>query len=257
MSECIDTILQRKSIRSYLPNPIPETEKQQIIEAMLRAPTAGNQMLYSVIEAESATLKAKLAETCDHQPFIADAPWVLIFLADSQRIYDFFHYSGVDSLINSNLASSAKPQEADLLLAACDALIAAHSTLLAAESLGIGTCYIGDIMENYELHRDLLKLPKYAVPITMLCLGYPTEQQKNRPLTPRLSRDLIISKNSYRHLQPDEAKTLYDANLPPSPHFLEGAENHGQHIYLRKFSSSFMQEMRRSVRVMLENWRDN
>src|SRR6056297_2210437 len=159
MNECIDTILQRKSIRSYLPDSIPENEKQQITEAMLRAPTAGNQMLYSVIEVESASLKAKLAETCDHQPFIADAPWVLIFLADSQRIYDFFHYSGVDSLINSNHAPSAKPREADLLLASCDALIAAHTAVLAAESLGIGTCYIGDIMENYEVHRDLLKLP--------------------------------------------------------------------------------------------------
>jgi len=257
MNECIDTILQRKSIRSYLPDSIPENEKQQITEAMLRAPTAGNQMLYSVIEVESTSLKAKLAETCDHQPFIADAPWVLIFLADSQRIYDFFHYSGVDSLVNSNHAPSAKPREADLLLASCDALIAAHTAVLAAESLGIGTCYIGDIMENYEVHRDLLKLPQYAVPITMLCLGYPTEQQKNRPATPRLSRDIIISKDSYRHLQPDEAKSLYDANLPQNPHFLEGAENHGQHIYLRKFSSPFMQEMRRSVHIMIENWRED
>lgn len=108
-------------------------------------------------------------------------------------------------------------------------------------------------MENYIVHRDLLKQPQYAVPITMLCLGYPTEQQKNRPATPRLSRDSIISKDSYRHLQPEEAKSLYEVNLPQNPHFLEGAENHGQHIYLRKFSSSFMQEMRRSVRVMLEN----
>ncbi|MFO7730698.1 MAG: nitroreductase family protein [Spirochaetia bacterium] len=256
MNECIDTILQRKSIRSYLPDPIPEAEKQQITEAMLRAPTAGNQMLYSVIEVETAALKAKLAETCDHQPFIASAPWVLIFLADSQRIYDFFRYSDVDSLIKSNHAPSAKPQEADLLLAACDALIAAHTAVLAAESLGIGTCYIGDIMENYEIHRDLLKLPQYAVPITMLCLGYPTEQQKNRPSIPRLSRDLIISRDSYRHLQPEEARSLYDANLPPNPQFLEGAKNHGQHIYLRKFSSPFMQEMRRSVQVMLENWRE-
>lgn len=54
MNECIDTILQRKSIRSYLPDAIPEKEKQQISDAMLRAPTAGNQMLYPVIEVASA-----------------------------------------------------------------------------------------------------------------------------------------------------------------------------------------------------------
>src|SRR6056297_769721 len=101
MNECIDTILKRKSIRSYLPESIPEEQKQQVIEAMLRAPTAGNQMLYSVIDIESVELKLTLSETCAHQPFIASAPWVLVFLADFQRILDFFHYSDVDSLVKA------------------------------------------------------------------------------------------------------------------------------------------------------------
>ncbi len=255
MSECIDIILKRKSIRSYLDTPIPETQKQKILDTMLRAPTAGNQMLYSVIDVESAELKHTLSETCDHQPFIASAPWVLLFLADFQRIYDFFLYSDVDSLIKNGRAAKAKPQEADLLLAACDALIAAHTAVLAAESMGIGSCYIGDIMENYEIHRDLFKLPPYAAPITMLCFGYPTEQQKALPYTPRLPKELIVSKNAYRRLTPGEADGLYDANLTRTPRFLEGASNYGQHTYMRKFSSKFMEEMRRSVRTMLHSWR--
>ncbi|MFW5712042.1 MAG: nitroreductase, partial [Spirochaetota bacterium] len=111
------------------------------------------------------------------------------------------------------------------------------------------------IMENYEVHRDLLDLPPYAAPITMICFGYPTEQQKNRPYTPRLPQELIVAKNSYRRLTPQEADGLYDANLPRTPQFLEGAHSYGQHIYLRKFSSDFMQEMRRSVRAMLSNWK--
>ena len=255
MNECINTILQRKSIRSYLSEPIPEREKQLVLDAMLRSPTAGNQMLYSVVDVESAELKSKLAETCDHQAFISDAPWVLVFLADFQRTYDFFRFSDVDSLVQAGSAAETKPQEADLLLAACDALIAAQTAVVAAESLGIGSCYIGDIMENYEVHRRLLNLPPYAVPITMICFGYPTEQQKNRPYTPRLSQELIVRKNSYRRLTQQEADGLYDANLPRTPHFLKGAHNYGQHTYLRKFSSEFMEEMRRSVRAMLANWK--
>lgn len=255
MNDCIDTILKRKSVRNYLPDALPEEQKQQVIDAMLRAPTAGNQMLYSVIDVESAELKQRLSETCDHQPFIATAPWVLVFLADFQRMHDFFHFSEAASLVKAGLASETKPQEADFLLAACDALIAAQTAVLAAESLGIGSCYIGDIMENYEIHRDLLNLPPYAAPVTMLCFGYPTEQQKTRPYTPRLPQELLITKNSYRRLTPQEADGLYDANLPRTPRFLEGAHNYGQHIYLRKFSSEFMEEMRRSVRAMLANWK--
>ncbi len=254
MNECIDTILQRKSIRSYLSTPIPEREKQLVLDAMLRAPTAGNQMLYSIVDVESAELKSRLAETCDHQAFIAEAPWVLVFLADFQRMFDFFRFSDVDSLVRAGSAPETKPQEADLLLAACDALIAAQTAVVAAESLGIGSCYVGDIMENYEIHRRLLDLPPYAVPITMICFGYPTEQQRSRPLTPRLPQEIIVAKNSYHRLTPKEAEGLYDANLSSTPQFLTGAHNYGQHTYLRKFSSDFMEEMRRSVRTMLAHW---
>ena len=60
-----------------------------------------------------------------------------------------------------------------LFLACCDALIAAQTAVIAAESLGIGTCYIGDIMENYEEHEELFGLPKYVFPIRLICFGYP------------------------------------------------------------------------------------
>ncbi len=74
-------------------------------------------------------------------------------------------------------APMRKPEEGDLFLACCDALIAAQTAVIAAESLGLGSCYIGDIMENYEVHRDLFKLPKYVFPICLVCFGYPTRQQ--------------------------------------------------------------------------------
>ena len=80
-----------------------------------------------------------------------------------------------------------KPQEGDLFLACSDALIAAQTAVVAAESLGIGSCYIGDIMENYEAHRDLFGLPQYVFPICLLCFGYPTQGQMQRPMTPRAS----------------------------------------------------------------------
>ena len=255
MNQTIDLIVKRKSIRSYRNTPIPDQDRSSILEAMRRAPTAGNQTLYSVIQVEDIHKKRQLADSCDHQPFIAEAPWILVFLADLQRMYDFLNASNIERLITEGIAPPARPQEGDVLLACCDALIAAHTAVIAAESLGIGSCYIGDILENYEKVRALLSLPRYTLPITLVTFGYPTDQQKNRPATARMPLEQFVFTDSYCSLSEEELVTLYDYNLERSPKFLPGAENIGQHIYMRKFSSEFMREMRRSVRQMLAIWR--
>ena len=112
----------------------------------MRAPTAGNLMLYSVIEVADPALKARLAETCDHQPFIARAPLVLVFVADLQKWVDRFAAAGCERL--EGLPPKSEPGMGDFVLACCDALIAAQNAVVAAESLGIGSCYIGDIVER-------------------------------------------------------------------------------------------------------------
>ena len=66
------------------------------------------------------------------------------------------------------------------MLAITDTAIAAQNAVVAAESLGIGSCYIGDIMENCEEQRRLLQLPEYVFPAVMLVFGWPTMQQKQR-----------------------------------------------------------------------------
>lgn len=255
ISETVDIVLKRRSVRRYLPDPIPLEIRTKLIEAMLRAPTAGNQMLYSVIDVKNPGMKSDLAESCDHQPFIATAPWVLVFLADVQRMYDFFQVSDVEKLVESGALPEAHPAEADFLLASCDALIAAQTMVIAAESIGLASCYIGDIMENYEFHRGLFNLPDYTFPIAMLTLGYPTEQQKGRRLTGRIPAEHIVFTDRYRRLDRHDLKHLYDHNISRRGSFLPGAKNYGQHTYLRKFSSDFMEEMRRSVREMLKIWR--
>jgi nitroreductase len=99
------------------------------------------------------------------------------------------------------------PGEGDLLLACCDALIAAQTAVIAAEALGIGSCYIGDVMERYECHRELLNLPRYTFPITLLCLGYPTEAARELALTPRFPQACVHFKNQYRRLDETEGNS--------------------------------------------------
>ena len=250
-----DTLfLKRKSVRAYEDRAIQPAVKAQVLAAMMRAPTAGGLMLYAVLEIEEQSLKEKLAETCDHQPFIAKAPWVLVFLADYSRMMAYFEYHGVPEWCARTGRTLIKPRESDLLLASCDALIAAQTVAIAAESLGLGSCYIGDIMENWEIHRELLALPKYTFPITMLCIGYPTQQQRARLQPPRLPEQLIVMKNRYRPAAPEDLASMYQGEGYGkfSPH--GDAENAAQALYDRKFAADFSQEMRRSVAAMLKDW---
>ena len=139
MNPTIDLLLQRKSVRVYQERPIDQDDRDTILEAALRAPTAGNMMLYSIIEVEDQALKDRLAVTCDNQPFIAKAPYLLLFVADYQRWYDYYLAAGVPELCTQRGLEMRLPAEGDLLLACCDAMIAAHTAVVAAEALGIGS----------------------------------------------------------------------------------------------------------------------
>ena len=159
----IELLLNRRSVRTYSEKPIPAADKQVLFDCAVRAPTAGNMMLYSMIEVSDQNLKDRLVETCDDQPFIAKAPFVVLFLADYQRLFDFYLAHGAEAWAESQGKAFRKPEEGDFLLAVNDALIAAQSMVTAAESLGIGSCYIGDVMENYEIHREMFSLPEYNI----------------------------------------------------------------------------------------------
>jgi len=245
MNPVLETIHSRKSMRAYEPRPIPPEVRDEIIRSAMRAPTAGNMMLYSIIEVQDQALKDRLVETCDNQPFIAQAPLVLLFLADYQRWFDYFHIPGVKEYLLEPGQQIITPQAGDLMLAACDALIAAQTAVLAAESLGLGSCYIGDILENYEIHREMFDLPPYALPVAMLCFGYPTTEARARKQTGRFGDEFILFQDRYRRLSAQEFERMF------SPH-ATGSNSVGVDVYGRKYSAGFSIEMRRSVQAMLD-----
>ena len=259
MNETLSVILNRKSTREFLGKAIPEEAKAEIIGAALRAPTAGNLMLYSIIEVNDQKAKDTLAVSCHHHSLIARAPWVLLFLADYQRWLDYFEFCGTGDFARRAGLPVCNPAEGDLMLACCDALIAAQTVVIAAESCGLGSCYIGGIMENYETHRDVFKLPRYTFPICLLCLGYPTEGQKNRQPTDRFDREFIVFENGYRRLGGSEFERMFQklqAHAFKNGRELNGAANLGQLIYRREFAGSGM-ELNRSVKAILKQWQSD
>ena len=252
MNETLKLIHNRRSVRAYEDRPIDRETTNTIVQAAVRAPTAGNMMLYSILEIEDQTLKEKLARSCDNQPFIARAPLVLLFLADYQRWFDTYIAFDVPALCEAEGQAMRLPGEGDLMLACCDALIAAQTAVIAAESLGVGSCYVGDIMERYEYHRELLNLLRYTFPIALLCFGYPTQAAQERELTSRFPQEAIHFKNRYRHL--DEAELRQMLEPRDRENYLRNAANIGQHYYVRKFSADFTVEMTRSVRQAIRTW---
>src|SRR5690554_6426587 len=125
MNQVLKAINNRTSLRLYKDTPITETDQQTLLEATLRAPTAGNMMLYSVLKIEDQVMMDKLSKTCDNQPFIARAPLVLVFLADYQRWFDYYRLSEVPKFASESNRTWQQPDVGDLFLAMNDALIAA------------------------------------------------------------------------------------------------------------------------------------
>ena len=240
MNETIRQLNERKSIRVFEDREIGAAEKAAILNAACQAPTAGNQQLYTIIDVTDQAIKDNLVKTCDNQPFIATAKLVLIFCADCKKWYDAFLASGCEP---------RNPGVGDLMLAVSDTNIAAQNAVAAAESLGIGSCYIGDIMENCEAQRELLHLPKYVFPAAMLVFGYPTQQQKDRPKPERAAMEHIVHENSYREMDAEELEELYSPKAANRDY-----ESWMRAFCNRKYNSDFSREMSRSVGEYLKDF---
>lgn len=242
MNETLRSLYARRSVRAFTEAPIAPDVRAALLEAAVQAPTAGNQMLYSILDITDPALKHMLAVLCDDQPFIAAAPLVLIFLADCRRWLDAYRTAGCDPRL---------PGPGDVLLATADAVIAAQNVVVAAESLGLGSCYIGDILEHCEAVRERLSLPEEVLPAAMLVIGYPTEQQKNRGKPARFDLSGIVFENAYRTLSEAEHRALYQSRAAKSGQETVDFDAQVAAFCRRKYESDFSLEMNRSAEVYL------
>ena len=242
MNEVLRQLHDRKSVRVFEDRVVEDGVKGAVLEAALQAPSAGNMALYTILDITDPEMKRKLSVSCDNQPFIATAPVVLVFCADYRRWYDVFR---------THVEEVRRPDMGDLFLAEADALIAAQNAVVAAHALGLGSCYIGDITENFEFHKELLNLPQYVVPAAMLVMGYPTQQQKERPKPPRHAVSDLVHENGYSM----EASARMEQMLSRQ----QGKEGEALADYIRRFckrkwNSEFSREMSRSCTEMVKNW---
>lgn len=233
----------RRSVRAYTGEPVSVADERAILEAACQAPTAGNEQMYTIVVVRDEGERRALERTCDGQPFVSAAPLLLVFCADVRRWWRAFAAAG---------CAPRDPGVGDFLLATQDATIAAQNAVVAAEALGLGSCYVGDILEHGEEQRRILGCPAYVVPVVMLAIGHPTDQQRARRKPPRFDLGQVVCEDRYRELPVGEVSDAIAAKIS-SASASAGAETL-RHFCARKWDSDFSREMTRSVRATMEGF---
>ena len=194
----IEQIVQHASVRRYLPDPVPAETVEAIVAAGQRSSTSSNLQTYSAIAVIDEDRRVRLAELCGRQRQIIEAPVFLAWCADLSRLDRVCRMRGYQQEVR---------YFESLLVAIVDAAIAMQTAALAAESLGLGICYIGAIRNELEEVISLLQLPKLVFPVAGMTLGWPAKEPFIRP---RLPLDAVLHWERYDTTGEAEALEAYD-----------------------------------------------
>lgn len=188
---------ERASCRSYLPDPIPDEVLDRVLAAGCKSPSGGGFQTLSIIKVTDAAKRKKLVELCRGQKFIATAPVSLIVCIDYHRM---------ERIIGMEPAPFREPDQfPNLVMGVWDAAVCAQTMVLCAQAEGLGSCYIGNLLNCMGQASELLGLPQRVCPAVMLTLGWPRSGRKQPPKYPA---SILVHDNEYREL-PDEV--LYGA----------------------------------------------
>lgn len=200
----IDQIFKHASIRKYKSDPIPRKMVESIVSAGQRASTSSNLQTYSAIAVENPAKRIRLAELCGNQTHIREAPIFIAWCADLSRLQRVCQMRGYS--LESDYVEN-------FLIAAVDVALVMQNAALAAESLGLGMCYIGAIRNHPEEVIELLDLPRLVFPLVGMTLGWPRGDAKPRP---RLPTEAILHWERYNLDTEKDALEVYDQTMVAS-----------------------------------------
>lgn len=186
MNKTIELLKNHRSIRAFSPKPVNDDMVAAIIEAAGWAATSNYIQAYSVIRVRKHQTREKIAQLAGGQPWVEESPVFLIFCADLKRAQNACSYE------NKKMVSGYTEQ---FIVATVDVSLAAQNAMIAAESLGLGGVYIGGIRNNPKMVCDLLKIPKHVYPVFGMCLGFPAEDQEQKP---RLPVNMVLKEEVYQ-----------------------------------------------------------
>ena len=193
----MDILQTRKSIRKYKKENIEQQTLDYILKAGVRASNCGNMQLYSFVITKDEERKKQYAPLHFNQPMVENADVVLTICADINRFNHWCEINHADKSLNNFLF---------LNIATIDATIAAQAITTAAESKGIGVCWLGTVNYMADEISKFLNLPDGVVPVACLTLGIPDE---NPPISERLPMEAVVHYETYKDYSDGDIKRFY------------------------------------------------
>ena len=201
MNPVIELLKSHRSIRKFTDKPIALELFEELVRAGQGAATSSFLQGATIVRVSDRDTRGKIAEYAGKQPYVVSAAEFMVFCADLKRAGNWCREYG-------------KPFEGDytehFIIATVDAALMAQSMVCAAESAGLGICYIGGIRNNPGPVSELLELPKGVYPVFGLCLGYPAQEPEVKP---RLPLAVVLKQERYNEEGDREAIAAYDKAL--------------------------------------------
>lgn len=201
MNNTIEQLLSHRSIRKFTDEAVEQSVVDTLVRCGQAAATSSNVQAVTAIQVHDASKREKLAELAGGQPYVASAGAFLVYCADLNR----------PRLACESEAGEFSPGMTEhFIIATVDVALAAQNTVVAAESLGLGICYIGGLRNNPAEVSDLLGLPDHVYPVFGLCLGHPAQDPQVKP---RMPLNAVLMHDQYDIEQFDKTTPEYDATL--------------------------------------------
>ena len=194
-----DIMKRRRSVRYFKHEKIPEQILNELLDVANNAPSGGNIQPISIIVVETKESREELAKIVGYQPWVKNAPISMLFCIDYYRVKRW--------AAQSNTTFQGERLLSFFLIAYADIMCAAQNVVVLAESYGLGSVFVGSILQSIDKARDFFSIPKYVVPVMILSLGYP---EYIPSYMPKLERNITIHKEKYHILSDDEIKKAYE-----------------------------------------------
>lgn len=180
-------LYERASVRSFTDKEVTDEVLRSIIDAGCHGATGGNLQPYSIIEIRSQEKKQALMDTGTMQPIVKNAPVNLLFCIDWHRIENWAKANKAPYVLRESYRH--------FWIAFQDTIIAAQNICTAADSLGLGSVYIGTVESCFDELRPMFNLPEGVFPVVILSLGYPTKYPETAS---KLLYDDIVHHEEYQ-----------------------------------------------------------
>lgn len=229
MNTMIETILNHRSIRKYEDRPLTKEQIEVIVKSAQAAATSSYVQAYTIIGITDQEKKKQLAHLVGNQPYVEKNGHLLVFCADLYR------HQVVAEMENVDITDSLERTE-NFMIAVIDAALAAQNAALAAESMGLGICYIGGLRNQLVEVSKLLNIPKHVIPLFAMTIGYPLHESSKKP---RLPFAHVYHENGYQTNKELLKERLHDYNQTIQQYYKERTNNERQDTWTSQMAVKF------------------